>query len=198
MASAQPASARPRRGALAPESSCSMRRSLTGIDVLAGGELRAAARQARRPADEPDGGRSRDGVSTIDLIANAPGVKLVALFSPEHGIRGEAGRRSRFVAGREDGPADSLALRPDAAADDAPCSTGSTSSSSICRMSASRFYTYPVAIAYLLEEAAKRRLPVVVLDRPNPIDGFDVEGAGAGRGRQPLRRLSAACRFGTA
>src|SRR5262245_1913227 len=38
-----------------------------------------------------------------------------------------------------------------------------------------RFYTYPVAIAYVLEEAAKRNLPVVVLDRPNPI-GSAVEG----------------------
>jgi uncharacterized protein YbbC (DUF1343 family) len=39
-----------------------------------------------------------------------------------------------------------------------------------------RFYSYPVAVAYLLEEAARRTLPVIVLDRPNPIDGFDVEG----------------------
>ena len=39
-----------------------------------------------------------------------------------------------------------------------------------------RFYTYPVAVAYLLEEAVKRKLPVMVLDRPNPIDGFDIEG----------------------
>ena len=31
-------------------------------------------------------------------------------------------------------------------------------------------------MAYVLEEAAKRKLPVVVLDRPNPIDGFDIEG----------------------
>ena len=39
-----------------------------------------------------------------------------------------------------------------------------------------RFYTYPAAIAYVLEEAAARKLPIVVLDRPNPIDGFDIEG----------------------
>ena len=39
-----------------------------------------------------------------------------------------------------------------------------------------RFYTYPAAIGYVMEEAAKRTLPVVVLDRPNPVDGFDVEG----------------------
>jgi uncharacterized protein YbbC (DUF1343 family) len=39
-----------------------------------------------------------------------------------------------------------------------------------------RFYTYITSMAYLLEEAARRKLPVVVLDRPNPIDGFDIEG----------------------
>ena len=31
-------------------------------------------------------------------------------------------------------------------------------------------------MAYVLEEAAKRQLPVVVLDRPNPIDGVQIEG----------------------
>jgi len=39
-----------------------------------------------------------------------------------------------------------------------------------------RFYTYPATLAYLMEEAAKRKLPVIVLDRPNPVDGNDVEG----------------------
>ena len=39
-----------------------------------------------------------------------------------------------------------------------------------------RFYTYTTTMAYVLEEAAKRRLPVVVLDRPNPINGFQIEG----------------------
>jgi uncharacterized protein YbbC (DUF1343 family) len=39
-----------------------------------------------------------------------------------------------------------------------------------------RFYTYPATVAYVMEEAARSRLPVVVLDRPNPIDGFDIEG----------------------
>ena len=39
-----------------------------------------------------------------------------------------------------------------------------------------RFYTYTTTMAYVLEEAAKRRLPVIVLDRPNPINGFQIEG----------------------
>ena len=39
-----------------------------------------------------------------------------------------------------------------------------------------RFYTYTTTMAYVMEEAAKRRLPVVVLDRPNPINGVAIEG----------------------
>ncbi len=39
-----------------------------------------------------------------------------------------------------------------------------------------RFYTYTTTMAYVLEEAAKQKLPVVVLDRPNPINGFQIEG----------------------
>jgi uncharacterized protein YbbC (DUF1343 family) len=39
-----------------------------------------------------------------------------------------------------------------------------------------RFYTYTTTMAYVMEEAAKRKIPVIVLDRPNPIDGFQIEG----------------------
>jgi uncharacterized protein YbbC (DUF1343 family) len=39
-----------------------------------------------------------------------------------------------------------------------------------------RFYTYTTTMAYVMEEAAKRRLPVVVLDRPNPVNGWQIEG----------------------
>jgi uncharacterized protein YbbC (DUF1343 family) len=39
-----------------------------------------------------------------------------------------------------------------------------------------RFYTYMSTMAYVMEEAAKRRIRVVVLDRPNPINGWAIEG----------------------
>jgi uncharacterized protein YbbC (DUF1343 family) len=39
-----------------------------------------------------------------------------------------------------------------------------------------RFYTYIATLGYVMEEAAKAKLPVFVLDRPNPINGVDVEG----------------------
>jgi uncharacterized protein YbbC (DUF1343 family) len=39
-----------------------------------------------------------------------------------------------------------------------------------------RFYTYMTTMAYVMEEAARRKIGVVVLDRPNPINGFQIEG----------------------
>src|SRR4029079_8564486 len=40
-----------------------------------------------------------------------------------------------------------------------------------------RFYTYMTTMAYVMEEAAKRKIRVVVLDRPNPINGLQIAGA---------------------
>jgi uncharacterized protein YbbC (DUF1343 family) len=120
-------------------------------------------------------GRSRDGFSTIDLLAKAPGVTLAALFSPEHGIRGEADDRIESSRDQKTGlTVHSLygkTLRPTAAMLD-----GLDVVVVDLQDAGARIYTYPAAIAYFMEEAAARKLPIVVLDRPNPIDGFDIEG----------------------
>jgi uncharacterized protein YbbC (DUF1343 family)/CubicO group peptidase (beta-lactamase class C family) len=148
---------------------------LTGIDVLAA-ENYARLRGRRVGLLTNQTGRARDGASTIDLIAKAPGVTLAALFSPEHGIRGEADDRVESSRDQKTGVViHSLygkTLRPT----DAMLDGLDTVVVDLQDVGA-RFYTYPAAIAYLLEEAVKRKLPVLVLDRPNPIDGFDVEGA---------------------
>jgi CubicO group peptidase (beta-lactamase class C family) len=63
----------------------------TGIDVLKReGFKRLAGRRVGLVTNHT--GVDGDGVGTIDLLNMAPGVKLVALFSPEHGIRGEVDR----------------------------------------------------------------------------------------------------------
>ena len=49
-------------------------------------------------------------------------------------------------------------------------------SRSICRMPGARFYTYPATISYVLEEAAARKMPVFLFDRPNPIGADIVQG----------------------
>jgi uncharacterized protein YbbC (DUF1343 family) len=148
---------------------------LTGIDVLAA-ENFTRLRGKRVGLLTNQTGRSHDGVSTIDLIAKAPGVTLAALFSPEHGIRGEVDDRVDSSRDEKTGlPIHSLygqTLRPTSAMLD-----GLDVIVVDLQDVGVRFYSYPAAVAYMLEEAVKRHLPVVVLDRPNPINGFDVEGA---------------------
>ena len=162
---------------------------LAGIDVLAA-ENFARLRGKRVGLLTNQTGRSRDGESTIDLLARAPGVTLVALFSPEHGIRGELDEKVDSSRDEKTGlPIHSLygeTRRPTAAMLD-----GLDVVVVDLQDVGARFYTYPATIAYVLEEAAKRKLPVVVLDRPNPIDGFDVEGPAQDAGGNRLRRLPA-------
>ena len=59
-----------------------------GVDVMAaGGFAQLKGRKVGLVTNHT--GRAADGATTIDLLFKAEGVKLVALFSPEHGIRGE-------------------------------------------------------------------------------------------------------------
>ena len=57
-----------------------------------------------------------------------------------------------------------------------PCSTGIDAIVIDLQDIGTRFYTYMTTMAYVMEEASKRKLPVFVLDRPNPINGFQIEG----------------------
>jgi uncharacterized protein YbbC (DUF1343 family)/CubicO group peptidase (beta-lactamase class C family) len=148
--------------------------TLTGIDILAA-ENFARLRGKRVGLLTNQTGRSTTGESTIDLLAHAPGVTLVSLFSPEHGIRGVLDDKVPSSRDEKTGlPIHSLygdTRRPTGAMLD-----GLDTLVVDLQDIGARFYTYPATVGYVLEEAARRRLPVVVLDRPNPVDGFDVEG----------------------
>ena len=147
---------------------------LAGIDVLEA-EGFALLRGKRVGLLTNQTGRSRQGISTIDLLMKAKEVTLVALFSPEHGIRGQLDERVSSSRDEATGlPIHSLydaTRRPT----DAMLAGIDTLVIDLQDIGA-RFYTYPATTAYVLEEAARRKIRVVVLDRPNPIDGFDVEG----------------------
>ena len=120
-------------------------------------------------------GRNRAGRATIDVLHKAPGVKLVALFSPEHGIRGLADEKISDSKDEQTGlPIYSLygeTRRPkpeqlkdlDAIVFD-------------IQDIGARFYTYISTLGNVMEEAAKAGKPVFLLDRPNPINGVAVEG----------------------
>jgi uncharacterized protein YbbC (DUF1343 family) len=120
-------------------------------------------------------GRTLSGESTIDLLAHAPGVKLVALFSPEHGIRGAVDETVPSSKDEKTGlPIHSLygdTLRPTA-----QMLEGIDTLVYDIQDVGVRFYTYETTLAYVMEEAAKRKIKVVVLDRVDPIGGFQIEG----------------------
>jgi len=149
--------------------------TLTGIDVLvAEGFARLKGKRIGLVTNQT--GRSRTSASTIDLLAGAKDLKLVALFSPEHGIRGQldqanvpstrdekTGLTIHSLYGATRRPTDAMLDGLDTLVVD-------------LQDVGVRFYTYSTTMAYVLEEAAKRKLAVVILDRPDPVNGFDIEG----------------------
>jgi uncharacterized protein YbbC (DUF1343 family) len=120
-------------------------------------------------------GRARDGAAAIDLLSDVPGVKLVALFSPEHGIRGILDAKVPSQVDERTGlPINSLygeTQRPTAA-----MLEGLDAIVIDLQDIGARFYTYTTTTAYVMEEAAKAKLPVFLLDRPNPVNGWQIEG----------------------
>lgn len=156
------------------DSTASSTKVLTGIDVLERDGFKQLAGMKIGLVTNHTG-RNREGRQTIDVLNKAPNVKLVALFSPEHGIRGVVDEKFSDSKDEATGlPIYSLygeTRRPkpeqlkdlDALVYDV-------------QDIGARFYTYISTLGYLLEEAAKTKLPVFVLDRPNPIGGVEIEG----------------------
>ncbi len=145
-----------------------------GIDVLVEQKF-APLRGKRVGLITNHTGVARDGRSTIDVLAKAEGVQLVALFSPEHGISGRAddkvtsgtdpatGLPIHSLYGETRRPTDEMLKGIDALVFDV-------------QDAGVRFYTYVTTMGYCMEEAAKRGIAFYVLDRPNPLGGEMVEG----------------------
>ncbi|HEX5869494.1 MAG TPA: DUF1343 domain-containing protein, partial [Longimicrobium sp.] len=124
-------------------------------------------------------GIDRARTPDIDLIARHPHLRLVALLAPEHGIRGnvEAGGRiddetdagtgvpiySLYQA-EDRGPTEAMLRDVDVLVYDLQEVGGRT-------------WTYVSTMALSMQAAARKGIPFVVLDRPNPIGGEIVEGA---------------------
>lgn len=155
----------PTSGATAP---------LQGIDVLRATQFRAL-HGARVLLLTNRAARSRDGITSAELLRDAPGVALVGLLTPEHGLSAQGD--GWIQDGRDpwtDLPARSLyspglQISPDALRD---------ADSVVFDLQdvGVRFYTYLSTLHGLLRAAAASHKRVVVLDRTNPLGGLRVDG----------------------
>jgi len=119
---------------------------------------------------------TRDGRHGVDLMHESPDVNLVALFSPEHGIRGTAdekvasgvdektGLPIHSLYGQNRKPTPEMMAGIDVMVFD-------------IQDIGTRFYTYIGTMSLAMQAAKENGKKFVVLDRPNPIGGHKVEGA---------------------
>lgn len=118
-----------------------------------------------------------DGRSSIDLLHNAPGVRLTTLFAPEHGIRGQAAAGERIESGVDSAtgvpvyslygetrvPTEEMLRNVDVVLYD-------------IQDVGARVYTYQWTMALSAEAVTAHGKEFIVLDRPNPVRGDRVEG----------------------
>ncbi|HSB63071.1 MAG TPA: exo-beta-N-acetylmuramidase NamZ domain-containing protein [Thermoanaerobaculia bacterium] len=127
-------------------------------------------------------GLTRDGRSSIDVLsspkARATGVTLSKLFSPEHGIRGALDEKVSDSVDEKTGlPVRSLYGDTPESRRPKPQDLAGLDAVVVDLQDAGcRFYTYLASMGYVLEEAAKANVKVIVLDRPNPIRADVREG----------------------
>jgi uncharacterized protein YbbC (DUF1343 family)/CubicO group peptidase (beta-lactamase class C family) len=161
-----------------------------GIDVLEAhgfDVLQVAGRKKKIGVLTNQTGIDADGRRTIDVLAQAPGASLEAIFSPEHGVTGTLDTTD--VANSKDavtgvtvysvyGAKDAM-RRP-------PADVMKTLDAVVIDIQDAgvRFYTYETTLGYFLEAAAAAGVEVIMLDRPDPITGAFVQGPVSDAGRE--------------
>jgi uncharacterized protein YbbC (DUF1343 family) len=153
-----------------------------GIDVLEEHEfdvLQVVGHKTRIGLVTNQTGVDADGRRTIDVLAQAPGVSLEAIFSPEHGVTGMLDTTD--VANTKDAatgiPVYSVYGAKDAARRPPPDVMKSLDAVVFDIQDAGvPFFTYETTLGYFLEAAAAAGVEMIVLDRPDPITGSFVQG----------------------
>ncbi len=116
----------------------------------------------------------------VDILAAAPGVRLAALFGPEHGLSGHA--QDLIGVGENEAPPSAVrvhSLYGDTADSLRPSAEPLRGLDALVidlQDVGSRYYTFQATMLYCLEEASRHGLLTVVLDRPNPLGGAALEG----------------------
>ncbi len=146
----------------------------SGIDVLAAEQF-APLTGLRVGLITNHTGRDAAGRRTLNLLYNAPKVKLAAVFSPEHGLYGNVD--ARVASGME--PITALPVYSLYGSTTRPTEEMLVDLDALVfdiQDAGVRFYTYITTMAYAMEAAAKKGIAFYVLDRPNPLSGAVVQG----------------------
>jgi uncharacterized protein YbbC (DUF1343 family)/CubicO group peptidase (beta-lactamase class C family) len=153
-----------------------------GIDVLeahAFDVLKQPAGKKRIGLVTNQTGLDADGRRTIDILAQAPGISLDAIFSPEHGVTGTVDttdiNNSKDVATGVPvysvyGATNAARHPPEEVVKNLDAIVFDVQDAGV------RFYTYETTLGYFLEAAAKAGIELIVLDHPDPITGSFVQG----------------------
>jgi uncharacterized protein YbbC (DUF1343 family) len=122
-------------------------------------------------------GVDRQGRTTVAALSALPGVRVVALFSPEHGLAGklEAGIEFKDLADSNQ-PVPIYSLYGETRKPTEAMLKGVEVLVFDIQDVGARFYTYTSTMSVSMEAAAEAKIPFVVLDRPDPINGRIIEG----------------------
>ena len=122
-------------------------------------------------------GVDREGRSTIDRLHEHPEVELVALFAPEHGLRGEAQEGAMIEGGVDERTGAPIhSIYGEIRKPTPEMLEGVDVLLFDIQDIGARYYTFVSSMAYGMEAAGEQGIPFVVLDRPNPIRGDVVQG----------------------
>ena len=171
-----------------PRNSQSQPQTLTGIDVLEQTNF-AALTSLPHPSGKPlrialltnQSGLDRQGHRTIDILAQArPDIELTKLFSPEHGLYGHQDTEHLTTEQDPTTHLPVISLYGPKPADKHPKQSDLKNVDAVVidlQDAGVRFWTYETLVGYFLEATAHAHMPLVILDRPNPIGGLATQGA---------------------
>ena len=148
----------------------------TGIEVLRDQNFALLLGKRVGLVTNPSGVDSQMN-STIDILYNAPGVNLVALYGPEHGVRGDV-----YAGGKVSDSKDSTTGLPvyslygETRKPTADMLKGVDVMVYDIQDVGVRSYTFISTLGLVMEACAAAGIEVVVLDRPNPLGGNKIEG----------------------
>ena len=115
--------------------------------------------------------------STVDILYNAPGVELVALYGPEHGVRGDV-----YAGDKVNDAVDAATGLPVYSIYGATRKPTPEMLEGVEVMVydiqdvGARSYTFISSLGLVMEACAEKGIEVMVLDRPNPLGGNKIEG----------------------